>query len=73
MTCFPFVSASIRFNEPFAKGWVESYSQMLDFCYKKYKPFETDMCEGQSNLKKTMRLKDEPSQNATEAVKANWG
>lgn len=30
------------------------------------------MCEGQSNLKKTMRLKDEPFQNATEAAKANW-
>lgn len=34
MICFPFVSGSIRFNEPFAKGWVESFSQMLDFCYK---------------------------------------
>lgn len=40
---------------------------------QKCKPFETDMCEGQSNLKKTMRLKDDPFQNATEAAKANRG
>ena len=31
MIFFPFVSASMRLNEPFAKGWVESYSQRLDF------------------------------------------
>lgn len=31
MIFFPFVSASMRFNESFAKGCVESYSQRLDF------------------------------------------
>ena len=37
---------------------------------QKYKPFENDMCEGYSNLKKTIRLKDERCQNATKAANA---
>ena len=59
----------MRFNEPSAKGWVESYSQILDL----YKPFETEMCDWQSKFRETMRLKDEPCQNAIEAVNASLG
>ena len=40
---------------------------------QRYKPFETEMCDWQSNFRKTMRLKDEPCQNAIEAANANLG
>lgn len=40
---------------------------------QKYKPFETDMCEGQSNLKKTMRLKDEQLRQLMQLeLKRDW-
>lgn len=39
--------------------------------YNEYEPFEIEMCEWQSNLRKGIRPKDEPCQNATEAAKPN--